>query len=83
MYYAERNGYRAPSYHRLDLGATCLLKKTKKFESELAFSLYNAYGRRNAYMIQFRTNDDDPSQTSAYRYALFTYVPSISWNFKF
>lgn len=83
MYYAERNGYRAPAYHRLDLGATCLLKKTKKFESELAFSLYNAYGRRNAYMIQFRTNDDDPSQTSAYRYALFTYVSSVSWNFKF
>lgn len=83
MYYAERNGYRAPAYHRLDLGATCLLKKTAKFESELAFSLYNAYGRRNAYMIQFKTNRDDPSKTSAYRYALFTYVPSISWNFKF
>lgn len=83
MYYAERNGYRAPAYHRLDLGATCLLKKTRKFESELAFSLYNAYGRRNAYMIQFKTNEDDPSKTSAYRYSLFTYVPSISWNFKF
>lgn len=83
MYYAERNGYRAPAYHRLDLGATCQLKKTAKYESELAFSLYNAYGRRNAYMIEFRTNDDDPSRTSAYRYSLFTYVPSISWNFKF
>ncbi|MCD8182824.1 MAG: TonB-dependent receptor [Bacteroides sp.] len=83
MYYAERNGYRAPAYHRLDLGATCLLKKTRKYESELAFSLYNAYGRRNAYMIQFKTNEDDPSKTSAYRYSLFTYVPSISWNFKF
>lgn len=83
MYYAERNGYRAPAYHRLDIGATCLLKKTSKFESELAFSLYNAYGRRNAYMIDFRTNDDDPGKTSAYRYALFTYVPSVSWNFKF
>ncbi|NDV57922.1 TonB-dependent receptor [Bacteroides sp. 519] len=83
MYYSERNGYRAPAYHRLDLGATCLLKKTSKYESELSFSLYNAYGRKNAYMIQFRTNDDDPSKTSAYRYSLFTYVPSISWNFKF
>lgn len=83
MYYAERNGYRAPAYHRLDLGATCLLKKTVKYESELSFGLYNAYGRRNAYMIQFRTNDDDPQKTSAYRYSLFTFVPSISWNFKF
>lgn len=83
MYYAERNGYRAPAYHRLDLGAICQLKKTAKYESELAFSLYNAYGRRNAYMIQFRTNDDDPQKTSAYRYTLFTFVPSVSWNFKF
>lgn len=83
MYYAERNGYRSPAYHRLDLGATCLLKKTAKFESELAFSLYNAYGRKNAYMIEFRTNDDNPDRTSAYRYSLFTYVPSVSWNFKF
>ncbi|GAB6122728.1 TonB-dependent receptor [Dysgonomonas termitidis] len=83
MYYAERNGYRMPDYHRLDLGATCLLKKTSKFESELAFSLYNAYGRENAYMIRFRTNNDDTSKTSAYQYSLFRFVPSITWNFKF
>jgi Outer membrane receptor proteins, mostly Fe transport len=83
VYYNERNGYRAPAYHRLDLGATCILKKTKKFYSELAFSLYNAYGRENAYMIDFRTNDDDPSKSTAYQYSLFRFVPSISWNFKF
>lgn len=83
MYYSERNGYRAPAYHRLDLGATFQLKKTSRFESELAFGLYNAYGRKNTYMINFRTNDDDPTKTSAYRYSLFTFVPSISWNFKF
>ncbi|WP_050710075.1 MULTISPECIES: TonB-dependent receptor [unclassified Dysgonomonas] len=83
VYYTERNGYRAPDYHRLDLGATCVLKKTKKFYSELAFSLYNAYGRENAYMIEFRTNDDDPSKSTAYQYSLFRFVPSVSWNFKF
>jgi hypothetical protein len=83
MYYAERNGYRTPVYHRLDIGATYLIKKTARYESELAFSLYNAYGRRNAYMISFRTNEEDPTKTSAYRYSLFTYVPSVSWNFKF
>lgn len=83
VYYNERNGYRAPAYHRLDLGATCVLKKTDKFYSELSFSLYNAYGRENAYMIDFRTNDDDPSKSTAYQYSLFRFVPSISWNFKF
>ena len=83
VYYSERNGYRAPDYHRLDLGATCLLKKTRKMSSELAFSLYNAYGRENAYMIEFRENDDDPNKSTAYQYSLFRFVPSISWNFKF
>ena len=83
MYYAERNGYRMPAYHRLDLGAACLLKKTSKFQSELVFGLYNAYGRENAYLIEFRTNTKDPSKTTAYQYSLFTFVPSISWNFKF
>lgn len=83
MYYAERNGYRMPNYHRLDLGATCLLKKTAKFQSELVLGLYNAYGRENAYMIEFRTNTKDSGKTTAYQYSLFTFVPSISWNFKF
>lgn len=83
MYFTERNGYRAPSYHRLDLGATCVLKDKKNFYSELTFSLYNAYGRENPYIIDFRTNDKDDSKMSAYQYTLFRFIPSISWNFKF
>lgn len=82
-YYTERNGYRAPAYHRLDLGAVCKLKDTKKFYSELSFSLYNAYGRENAYMIQFKAKEEDPSKMTVYQYSLFRFVPSISWNFKF
>ena len=83
FYYTERNGYRMPSYHRLDLGATWVLRQRKKWSSELTFSLYNAYGRENAYTINFRDNEDDPSRTEAVRYALFKYIPSVSYNFKF
>ena len=83
MYYAERNGYRMPAYHRLDLGATCILKQSPKYSSELVLGLYNAYGRENAYMIEFRTNKTDQYKTTAYQYSLFAFVPSISWNFKF
>ncbi|MEO5684936.1 MAG: TonB-dependent receptor [Chitinophagaceae bacterium] len=83
FYYTERNGYRMPNYHRLDLGATLQLKNKKHWSSELAFSLYNAYGRENAYTIQFRQNEDDPAKTEAVRTALFKYIPSISYNFKF
>lgn len=82
-YYTQRNAYRMPSYHRLDLGATCKLKETKKWSHELAFSLYNAYGRENAYTIIFRDNKDDPTKTEAVKVALFKFIPSISYNFKF
>ncbi|RYY54647.1 MAG: hypothetical protein EOO09_13605 [Chitinophagaceae bacterium] len=83
FYYTERNAERMPAYHRLDLGATCVLKKKKNWSSELSFSLYNAYGRENAYTINFRDNEDDPDKTEAVRYALFKFIPSISYNFKF
>lgn len=83
FYYSERNGYRMPNYHRLDLGATKQLKKGKQFSSELNFSLYNAYGRANAYQINFRESETDPNKTEAVQISLFTFVPSISYNFKF
>ncbi len=82
-YYTERNGYRMPNYHRLDLGATKVLKTGKHFSSELSFSLYNAYGRENAYIITFRSNKDNPNKTEAVQTALFKFIPSISYNFKF
>jgi hypothetical protein len=83
FYYTDRNGYRMPDYHRLDIGANWTLKQTKKRTSELSFSLYNAYGRENAYIIDFRDAENDPNKTEAVRYALFKFIPSISYNFKF
>lgn len=82
-YYTERNGYRMPDYHRLDIGATRTLKKTKKFESSLNFSVYNAYGHKNPFSIDFEQDENDPSKTNAIMTYLFTYVPSITYNFKF
>lgn len=81
--YTERNGYRMPAYHRLDLGATWQRKKTEKFESSWNFSIYNAYARENAYAITFRQSETDPNKTEAVRIALFKIIPSVTWNFKF
>lgn len=82
-YYTERNGYRMPMYQRLDLGATMIHKKTKKFESSVNFSIYNAYGHKNAYSIYFRENKDNPKYTEAARVSLFTFFPSITYNFSY
>lgn len=78
FYYAERNGYRMPAYHRLDLSATYTKKR-----SSWNFSLYNAYGRENAYTITFADSETEPTKTVATQTSLFRWVPSITWNFKF
>lgn len=83
MLYSDRNADRMPSYHRLDIGATWITKKTDKYESSWSFSLYNAYGRKNAYTISFRDNEDDPTITEAVKTSLFRFIPSFTYNFKF
>jgi len=82
-YYTERNGYRMPGYHRLDLGLVWQTKKTDKFESSWNFSVYNAYARENAYFIQFREKEDNPGVTEAVQVSLFRAIPSVSYKFKF
>ncbi|MCF8433486.1 MAG: TonB-dependent receptor [Crocinitomicaceae bacterium] len=81
--YTERNGYRMPAYHRMDLGVTWLRKNTEKFESSWNFSIYNLYGRENAFTITFRENADNPNVTEAVQTSLFRWVPSVTYNFKF
>jgi hypothetical protein len=83
FYYSDRNADRMPAYHRLDLGATWINKKSEKFESSWNFSLYNAYGRDNAYMITFRDSKSDPTRTEAVQTTLFKMIPSVTYNFKF
>ncbi len=78
-YYTERNGYRMPAYHRLDLSATWNLSS----RSNLSFSLYNAYDRWNAYAIIFRQDPNDPQQTQALQMTFFPIIPSVTYNFKF
>jgi hypothetical protein len=83
FYYTERNGYRMPAYHRVDVSATWEGKTNKKFQSSWNIGLYNIYGRENAYLIQFRDNPSNANETQALQYALFKFVPSITYNFKF
>ncbi len=83
FYYTERNGYRMPNYHRLDLSATYEKPRKGKYQSSWNFSLYNAYGRENAYTITFEDNETDPTRTSAIQTSLFRWIPSVTYNFKF
>lgn len=78
--YTERNGYRIPDYHRLDLSATYFGNNPN---SSLNVSLYNAYGRKNVFSIDFQESETEPGTYEAVKTYLFRWVPSVTWNFSF
>lgn len=81
--YSGRNDSRKPDYHRLDLSCTILVnpRSSKKWRSEWNISIYNAYGRKNPYMITYDHEvTGTPFAQSTY---LFGIIPSVTYNFKF
>ena len=81
-YYHERNGYRAPAYHRLDLSAT-YTKKAKGYTRIWSFGIYNAYCRYNPYTIRFKNDDKKLTGTKVEQTSLFGIVPSVSFTVKY
>lgn len=84
--YGDRNSYRMSPYHRLDLSATYIHKKTNKWESSWNFSIFNAYNRHNPYFIYFYNEgnvENGDFTTKARQFSLFPILPSVTWNFKF
>ena len=82
--YGKRNADRFPTYHRLDLSTTWNLSRPgSKCLHNLDFSLYNAYGRKNPWMIYFKWEEAAPDILYGEMIYLFAFVPSVTWNFRF
>lgn len=84
--YGERNAFRMPPYHRMDLAATYTVHKSDKFESSWVFSVYNVYNRRNPYYIYFETTgnlDNYELSTSIKQVSLFPVIPAVTYRLKF
>jgi hypothetical protein len=89
---SERNGYRLPAFHRLDLSATYTPKKNanRRWKGQWVFSVYNAYNRKNPFTIYTRITKNDDGDTIGDGYTkearmiyLFPILPSVTYNFKF
>jgi hypothetical protein len=88
---SERNGYRLPAFHHLDVSATLTPKKSehRRFKGQWVFSLYNVYSRQNAFSVYTRTLQDDDgniidkTKKEARMIYLFPILPSVTYNFKF
>ncbi|MCV9388294.1 TonB-dependent receptor [Reichenbachiella ulvae] len=79
LIYSERNAYRVPDYHRLDISLTLKenFKKNKILSGEWVFSVFNIYGRENAYSIYF--NDSGQARKLSILGSAF---PSLTYNFR-
>jgi hypothetical protein len=90
IYYSERNKYRIPDYHRLDVSITLdeSLRLKKKWKGSWTFSIINLYWRKNAYSVYYQ--QDKPSESNNYRtYSLYKLyiigrpLPTVTYNFSF
>jgi hypothetical protein len=87
-YVTERNGYKLPDYHRLDLSAVLIPSKNKKrhIQTKWVFSIYNVYNRKNAFTVYSQDQEVDDIKTGSKEYVmiyLFPIIPSVTFNMKF
>ena len=81
--YSQRNQFRIPDYHRLDIAYTIGqgYNKTKKFKTSWTFSIYNVYGRRNAFSVFYTQGLLSAVQANKLS-VLGSIFPSITFNFQ-
>ena len=90
IYYSDRNKYRLPDYHRLDVSITLdeSLRIKKKWKGSWTLSIVNLYSRENAYSVFYKKEEHMVS----YEYRLYdTYMlyiigtpfPTLTYNFTF
>jgi len=83
--YSDRNSYRMPDYHRLDLSVSfqSKIKQDRIWSWDLNLSVYNAYSRKNAWAINFVQDEENPDVTYAEMTYLFPVIPALTFNFHF
>jgi hypothetical protein len=87
-YIDQRNNYRKPAYHRLDLGIN-FHKKKKHGTRTWNISVYNVYNRNNPFFV-YSGSKDIPLSSGEYRskkvlkqISIFPIIPSITYIYSF
>ena len=79
--FSERNQFRIPDYHRLDIAYTLGkgYKKDQRVQTSWTISIYNVYARRNAFSVFYRNAAFQ--QYQAYKLSVLGSVfPSVTFN---
>ena len=81
----ERNNYRMPNYHRLDLSVN-FHKQKKHGIRTWNISVYNVYNHKNPFVVYTAYKWDEATQTekkTLMQASLFPIIPSVSYSYKF
>ena len=81
--YSDRNKYKIPHYLRVDVSLT-IGNVIKKIEDSLVFSVYNLFGRDNAYSVFYQRPANNYFIPKPYQLSVLGAVlPSLTYIFKF
>ncbi len=89
IYYSDRNEYRLPDYHRLDISLTLgeNLRVDQRGKGSWTFSIMNVYGRKNPYSVFYKREPysvDSPRSFNLYQlYIIGRPFPTITYNYSF
>jgi len=87
--YSDRNSYRLPDYHRLDISISLgeNLRIDQRGKGSLTFSVLNVYGRKNPFSVFYRQQPDTQQGGRSFDlyqlYIIGRPLPTITYNFSF
>lgn len=78
--YRERNNYKLPDVHHLDVGITYSVNHRRFGASEVNLSFYNLYNQQNINSVYIGTNDKKYVLKGI---CMFPFMPSLTYTLKF
>jgi len=90
VYYSDRNKYRLPDFHRLDIAITHdeTLRLKQKWKGSWTFSILNVYAQKNPYSVFYKSTSQLESKfyQTFNMYQMFIIekpIPTLTYNFTF
>lgn len=77
--YTERNGFRLPDIHRLDVGVNYATRH-QRGETIVGLSIYNVYNRQNTSKVYIGHHNNQPVLKGV---CMFPFMPSLNFTIRF
>lgn len=79
--YSERNSWRLPAYHRLDISAVWAISRPT-WQQRVELGFFNAYNQRNPVNLVSTDDPDNPGESENFYFYILPIVPSVSYTFR-